>query len=80
MSKDLKPANPDMVEGYRDGLDPDSLEPGENQSASYKHGFQNGRDDLYGKPRASASVLLDQAQKAMDEDERKRHDRHIQSD
>lgn len=46
-------ANADMIEGYKDGLDLDAPEPSANRSASYRHGFANGRDDRAGKPRAS---------------------------
>ena len=56
----------EMVDGYRDGFSTDSLEPGENRSASYLHGFANGRDDLMGIPgegaavkRARAHLLID---------------------
>lgn len=47
----------EMVEGYRDGRDPDSPEPSANRSASYVHGFLNGRDDRAGSPQAPATVL-----------------------
>jgi hypothetical protein len=46
-------ANDDMVEGYKDGFDLDAPEPSANRSASYRHGFANGRDDRRGKVRAS---------------------------
>ncbi len=62
-------ANPDMVEGYMDGLDPASPEPSTNRSASYRHGFQNGRDDLTRKPRAPASDLRREADEAMERDD-----------
>jgi hypothetical protein len=61
-------ANPEMVEGYLDGLDSSSPEPSENRSRSYRHGFANGRDDLAHKPRDLASNLIQQAQEAMTED------------
>jgi hypothetical protein len=61
-------ANPEMVEGYLDGLDAASPEPSENRSRSYRHGFANGRDDLARKPRDCASNLIQQAQEAMTED------------
>lgn len=54
----------DMVQGYLDGLDLDNPEPSENRSFSYRHGFANGRDDRYGKPRASAIVLIKMAEEA----------------
>lgn len=38
-------ANSEMVEGFRDGYDLQSLEPGENRSHSYRHGFMCGRID-----------------------------------
>lgn len=58
-------ANDQMVEGYRDGLDLDSPEPSANRSASYRHGFANGRDDRRGKPRDSCENLIKQANLAM---------------
>ncbi len=51
----------EMIEGYRDGGDPDAPEPGANRGGAYAHGFANGRDDLRGKPRASAETLREQA-------------------
>jgi hypothetical protein len=66
-----RPANDEMVEGFFDGYDPNAPEPSANRSASYRHGFANGRNDLAGKPRASAAELRRIADKAMDEDERK---------
>ena len=53
-------ASDDMVEGYLDGFKddrndmPTSLS---NRSASYRHGWANGRDDRRHRPRASTSVL-----------------------
>ena len=50
----------DLLEGYRDGFRddrealPDSLS---NRSDMYCFGWQNGRDDRMGHPRASAAVL-----------------------
>lgn len=64
-----QPANDDMVRGYRDGFDRNSPEPGPNQSASYCHGFANGRDDLRHQPRASAEQLRKEADLAMAEDD-----------
>ena len=51
----------EMTEGYCDGRDPDTPEPGANRGAAYAHGFANGRDDLRNKPRASGQVLREQA-------------------
>lgn len=54
----------EMVEGYLDGRKPDNPEPSANRSASYRHGFANGRDDLAHSPRLPAQVprlLADQA-------------------
>jgi hypothetical protein len=62
-------ANSDMVQGYLDGFDPDSPEPSDNRSASYRHGFANGRDDRARRPRASAATLRQQADDAMRQDE-----------
>ena len=59
----------DMLEGYFDGLDPSSPEPSANRSASYRHGFANGRDDLARNPRAPAAFLRAGAKAAKREDE-----------
>lgn len=40
-----RPANDEMVEGFRDGYDLTSPEPSANRSASYRHGFMCGRID-----------------------------------
>jgi hypothetical protein len=57
----------EMAEGYLDGYRPDNPEPSENRSASYRHGFANGRDDRARSPRFPPAVLrflADQAIKA----------------
>lgn len=64
-----QPANAEMVQGYMDGYSLDNPEPSSNRSASYRHGFANGRDDQSGKPRAGAETLREQAGQAMAEDE-----------
>jgi hypothetical protein len=64
-----RPANDDMVEGYLDGFNLSNPEPSANRSASYRHGFANGRDDARGQPRASAQALREAAEAAMDEDD-----------
>jgi hypothetical protein len=43
-----RPANDDMVQGYRDGFDLNSPKPSSNRSYSYRHGFKNGRADKTG--------------------------------
>ena len=58
----------EMVQGYLDGRNADNPEPSGNRSRSYSHGFWNGRDDLAHSPRASASALLQLAEKAVDDD------------
>lgn len=45
-----RPANAEMIEGYRDGLDLSSPEPNANRSCSYRHGFMAGRSDRHIKP------------------------------
>lgn len=66
-------SNPEaeMREGYHDGLDMDCPEPSSNRSASYRHGFANGRDDRAGEPRAPAAVLRIQADLCIAEDLRR---------
>lgn len=40
-----RPANSEMVEGFRDGYDLSAPEPSSNRSASYRHGFLAARID-----------------------------------
>lgn len=47
----------EVLAGYSDGFDLDNPAPSANRSASYRHGFANGRDDRRGRARASARVL-----------------------
>ncbi|WLA83210.1 hypothetical protein [Bradyrhizobium elkanii] len=58
----------EMVEGYLDGRKPDNPEPSANRSASYRHGFANGRDALSAWPRFPAAVLRLLADQAIRED------------
>lgn len=60
--------NDDMMQGYIDGRDPDAPEPSANRSASYRHGFANGRDDLRKQPRACAADLREMAARAAAQD------------
>jgi hypothetical protein len=66
-----RPANADMVQGYIDGLDLNAPEPSANRSASYRHGFANGRDDRRGKPRAPFAEISAAADVAMAEDDQR---------
>ena len=61
--------NNEMTEGYKDGMNPDNPEPSSNRSASYRHGFANGRDDLNRKPRALAPELRQKAKEAEEQDQ-----------
>ena len=65
-----RPANSEMIAGYMDGFDLSAPEPSENRSASYRHGFKNGRADKTGKLWCSS---LDEVRRladlAMDEDD-----------
>jgi hypothetical protein len=67
--KDEKPANAEMVEGYRDGYDTNAPEPSANRSHSYRHGFMVGRAEKEGRKLTSAGVLRVWADVAMDKDE-----------
>jgi hypothetical protein len=40
-----RPANDEMVQGFRDGYDLTAPEPSSNRSASYRHGFMCARID-----------------------------------
>lgn len=43
--RERRPANSEMIDGYKDGLDLSNPEPSENRSYSYRHGFNAGRND-----------------------------------
>jgi hypothetical protein len=58
----------EMTEGYLDGRNPDNPPPSENRSSSYRHGFENGRDDHGRHPRATAAMLRLMAEKAIHDD------------
>jgi hypothetical protein len=58
----------EMVEGYLDGRNLNSPEPSANRSASYRHGFANGRDDRARSPRFPAAVLRFLADQAIKDD------------
>ena len=45
-----KPANDEMVQGFRDGYDRDAPEPNANRSHSYRHGFLAARNDHSANP------------------------------
>jgi len=67
-----KPADDDMVQGFMDGYDLNAPEPSANRSASYRHGFANGRADKTGVSRGlSFDELTRRADAAMDQDERR---------
>jgi hypothetical protein len=55
----------EMMYGYLDGRKADKSG---NRSHSYRHGFANGRDDLARHPRATAAVLRELAEAAIDQD------------
>jgi hypothetical protein len=58
-------ADEDLLQGYLDGLRADSPLPSGNRSDSYRHGFENGRDDLAHHPRAPAADLREMADMAI---------------
>lgn len=64
-----RPANAEMIAGYIDGFDLNSPEPSENRSASYRHGFKNGRADKTGKTWAPFEEVSRLADLAMAEDD-----------
>ncbi len=74
MKDDRRPANDEMVQGFRDGYDLDAPEPGDNHSHSYRHGFKAGRNDVmpYGNGPfygLSFAQITQMAADAMDRDE-----------
>ena len=64
-----RPANAEMVEGYRDGYDLNAPEPSANRSNSYRHGFAVGRAEKNGGKLADAKTLSAAADAAMAADE-----------
>lgn len=64
-----RPANAEMIEGFKDGYDLNAPEPSANRSHSYRHGFANGRDDRRGQPRDTHANLVAAAEAAMAADE-----------
>jgi hypothetical protein len=69
-----RPANAEMIEGFRDGCDLNAPEPNDNRSHSYRHGFKAGRNDKmpYGEGPfhgMSADEILSMADDAMNKDE-----------
>lgn len=61
----LSDGEKEMTQGYLDGFDGSSPDPGLNRGRAYKHGFANGRDDLSGHPRSTAQVLRDEADRIL---------------
>ena len=57
-----------MIDGYLDGFNPNSPEPSGNHSASYRHGFRMGRNDLRNKPGEGPVINRAKAAAAEDED------------
>jgi hypothetical protein len=65
-----RPANADMIEGFRDGYDVTAPEPSGNRSNSYRHGFMVARIDKGVLPFwGSADHLRRLADEAMEADE-----------
>lgn len=64
-----RPANAEMVDGFRDGYDLTAPEPTANRSASYRHGFMVGRGDKTGNLAGSYQTLNQAADAAMAEDD-----------
>lgn len=64
-----RPANDEMVRGFRDGYDRNAPEPGPNTSRSYRHGFQCGRDDILHRKRFDCETLRRMADEAMELDD-----------
>lgn len=59
----LADTDSEMLAGYWDGLNGEP-EPGANRSHSYRHGWKNGLDDRNKSPRAIASYVREEADKA----------------
>jgi hypothetical protein len=64
-----RPANADMVQGYRDGRDADAPEASSNRSRSYRHGFAVGRSELENTRLGTFDEVNEMADSAMAEDD-----------
>lgn len=63
--------NDDMAQGYLDGRDPNAPEPSANRSASYRHGFMVGRNEIKSgpfRPLASFETVSHWAEQAAAQD------------
>lgn len=61
----------EIIEGYFDGLGDDRIELPtslENRTASYRHGWLNGRDDRIGRSRGKAKVIRNELNVAVTAD------------
>jgi hypothetical protein len=66
-----RPANDEMIAGFRDGYDLTAPEPSTNRSASYRHGFMCGRIDKHVISWSGTSIDLSKlADEAMETDDR----------
>lgn len=63
----LSDCDTEMLQGYWSGLNGET-EPGNNRSHSFRHGWQNGRDDRAKSPRAAASYIREEADAARAKD------------
>ena len=61
----------ECLEGYRDGLDPDTPKPGPNRSDAYTIGWLNGRDDWQRDPRAPAPLIREEYDRLVAEERRR---------
>ena len=67
-----RPANDEMVQGFRDGYDLTAPEPSGNRSNSYRHGFMVARIDKGALPyQGGADHLRRLADEAMQADEQR---------
>jgi hypothetical protein len=67
--KMARPANAEMIEGFRDGYDLTAPEPSSNRSNSYRHGFMCGRIDKGQIKSPGYESLNRMADNAMEADE-----------
>jgi hypothetical protein len=55
MTPTIAMSDDEFVAGYLDGRDPNSPEPSDNRSHSYRHSFMVGRAEIEGKPIAAGT-------------------------
>jgi hypothetical protein len=66
--QEMRPIDREFVDGYFDGHDTDTPEPGANRSAAYRHSFEIGRREKEGRDPIPAAISREKARRIMIDD------------